>query len=56
VKSIEKELNMKSSYMNSSVGFSVLGLIVNAALETVWYWDPKSEEDYDETIESMNFE
>jgi len=31
-----------------SVGFSVLGLLVPTALETVWYWEPKSEEDFDE--------
>lgn len=37
-----------------SVGFSVLGLIVPAALETVWYWDPKSEDDFEEIIETMD--
>jgi len=34
-----------------SVGFSVLGLLVPAALETAWYWDLKSEEDYCEELD-----
>lgn len=37
-----------------SVGFSVLGLIVPAVLETVWYWDPKSEHDFQDAIDEMN--
>ncbi|XP_060858812.1 proton-coupled amino acid transporter-like protein pathetic [Metopolophium dirhodum] len=31
-----------------SVGFSVLGLLVPAALETVWYWELTNEEDFEE--------
>ncbi|XP_025207523.1 proton-coupled amino acid transporter-like protein pathetic [Melanaphis sacchari] len=37
-----------------SVGFSVLGLIVPAALETVWYWNPESEDDYEDSHQEMN--
>jgi len=37
-----------------SVGFSVLGLIVPAALETVWYWNPESEDDFEDHIQEMN--
>ncbi|CAH1732871.1 proton-coupled amino acid transporter-like protein pathetic [Aphis gossypii] len=37
-----------------SVGFSVLGLIVPAVLETVWYWNPKSEDDFEENLQEMN--
>lgn len=37
-----------------SVGFSVLGLIVPAVLETVWYWNPKSEDDFTENLQEMN--
>lgn len=37
-----------------SVGFSVLGLVVPVALETVWYWDPKSEDDFEDTVQEMN--
>lgn len=37
-----------------SVGFSVLGLIVPVALETVWYWNPESEDDFEEYQQEMN--
>lgn len=30
-----------------SVGFSVLGLIIPAAMETVWYWYPNTDDDDD---------
>ncbi|XP_029344427.1 proton-coupled amino acid transporter-like protein pathetic [Acyrthosiphon pisum] len=39
-----------------SVGFSVLGLLVPAALETVWYWDVRSEEDYSELDVDLEFD
>lgn len=38
-----------------SVGFSVLGLIVPAALETVWYWNPESEDDFEDNHQEMNY-
>ncbi|CAI6357784.1 unnamed protein product [Macrosiphum euphorbiae] len=39
-----------------SVGFSVLGLLIPAALETVWYWDLQSEDDSFEELADADVE
>lgn len=39
-----------------AVGFSVLGIIIPAAMETAWYWDPKSENDLENTLQGTNFD
>ena len=38
--------------MISLVGFSVLGLLVPATLETAWYWDLGSEDDHEEQADA----
>jgi len=35
-----------------SVGFSVLGLLIPTALETVWYWDLSEDDSYEELADA----
>lgn len=37
-----------------AVGFSVLGIIIPAAMETAWYWDPKTENDFENNLQGTN--
>lgn len=33
-----------------SIGFSLLGMVLPVIVETIWYWDPKNDNDKDDVV------